>query len=166
MRHLLRVLATPLVALACLGWLELFRTAPGPRLSLVLPLREAGHADGVSVLLLLVVVLAGFAALAFVLPPTGSPLLGAGLRALGAAAVVLVVQAASLELVRQAVIGFQWSAAVRTPLPWLFAAGAGLATVLVAQARPAPARTDRAPRSEPGHETPTPAPTHEAAATP
>jgi hypothetical protein len=166
MRHLLRALSTPLVALACLGWLELFRTAPGPRLALVLPLREAGHADGVSVLLLLAVGLAGFAALAFVLPPTGSPLLGAGLRALGAAAVVLVAQAASLELVRQAVIGFQWWAAVRTPLPWLFAACAGLATILVAQARPAPARRERAPRSEPGHDAPAPAPTHEAAATP
>jgi hypothetical protein len=36
----------------------------------------------------------------------------------------------------------------------------------VAHARPVPARRERTPGSEPGHDAPAPAPTHEAAATP
>jgi hypothetical protein len=170
MRHVPRALLTPLVAIACVGWLELLRSAPGPRIGLVLPLREAGHADAVSAILLVVVVLAAFAALARVLPPTGSPVVGACLRAAGAAAVIIVIQAASIELVRQAVIGFDWTAALRSPLPWLVGIGAALATLLVAgmQAEPAPAiqppPQEAAPKPRPAHETPS-APQHEAAAT-
>jgi hypothetical protein len=159
MRLLVRALVTPLVALACVGWLELLRTAPGPRLGLVLPLREAGHADGVSIFVLFLVVGGGFALLARALPPTGSLVVSACLRAIGAGAVIVVAQASSIELVRQAVIGFDWSAAARSPLPWLFAIGAGLATVFVVVARPVPA-----PQGLPPHDTPRPS--HEAAATP
>ena len=58
-----------LAVLAGYGWLDLLRHLPGPHLPLVLPLRANGRGDDVSLLTVIVVFTATFAAIARVAPP-------------------------------------------------------------------------------------------------
>ncbi len=121
------VLALAVVA-AAYGWQDRLRGLPGPRLSLVLPLRDAGHQSAVPLVGMAVLWLLAFAAAARLARPR-RVLLSAGVRAALAFAAVLVLQAVSLQLVRQATVGFQWQAAAATAAPWLVAACAVVATV-------------------------------------
>jgi hypothetical protein len=137
MRRALSVLARTLLAvaigLAAYGWQDRVRDLPGPRVALALPLREAGHHGSAALLGLLVVWLAAFAVIARVAPPRHR--LRAGLLRAGlAGSAVLGLQAASLQVTRQATFGFDWPAAAATAAPWLVAACALAATALTPRA--------------------------------
>jgi hypothetical protein len=125
------VLAAPVGVVAALGLTDLARGAPGPAIALALPLRETGHADRVSA-----VAVAGASALVFALLAllldgrTPSPA-AAPVRAVAVLACALAVQAAALELVRQAASGFAWGAALRSAPPYVDALGALAATAVV-----------------------------------
>ena len=131
-RRALRVigelLAIPLGTAIALGLVDTLRGLPGPALALALPLRETGHDDRASF-----VVVAGASALVFGLVAG----LGGGrrqtpatalLRSAGVLVCALALQAVSLQLVRQASLGFEWAAAVRSAAPYVFALGALLGT--------------------------------------
>ena len=130
----LAVTGSVLGVLASAGLLDLLRGVPGPAVPLALPLREPGGADGASVLVVCLVPLA-LATLAAIVAPPARPYLGA----LGRAALVLVaaviVQAISLELVAQAVLGLALTPAVDSAPPWIMA-GATLIGSLVPRVRP------------------------------
>jgi hypothetical protein len=122
------ILAIPLGTAIALGLMDSLRGLPGPALALALPLRETGHDDRASFL-----VVVGASALVFGLvaglsggrrqtPAT------ALLRSAGVLVCALALQAVSLQLVRQASLGFEWAAAVRSGAPYLFALGAVLGT--------------------------------------
>ena len=133
-----RLLLVPLVA-AAYGWQDVLRGLPGPRVALVLPLREPSHQAGVPLLGLLAVWLLAFAIAARVVP----------VRVLGRApaalvrggitfAVLVVVQAVSLELVREATLGLDWGAALVSAAPAIAGACAVAGTFLATPARRPP----------------------------
>ena len=133
-----------LLIIAGLGLIDLARAIPGPRIPLVLPLRETGHADGVSFLALVAVWLGVFAVAALLAPARRSHVATIALARAGLAfAVLLPVQAVSVQLVRQASFGFDWSAAVGSPSIFIAAACAFVATLACTPARPGrmPARS-------------------------
>ena len=114
--------------MAAYGWQDRLRGLPGPRVPLVLPLRDAGHQSAVPLAGLALLWLLAFAAAARLARPQ-RVLLSAGVRAALAFAAVLALQAVSLQLVRQATVGFEWRAAAATAVPWLVAACAVVGTV-------------------------------------
>jgi hypothetical protein len=117
---------------AAYGAQDLVRSVPGPQVPLALPLRETGHAAGVPLVAFLALWLVAFALAARLAPPLRAhPALVVAVRALVALGAMLVVQAVSFELVRQATLGLDWRAAVASASPWLVAACATLATLLV-----------------------------------
>jgi hypothetical protein len=110
---------------ASIGLTDALRGLPGPSLALALPLRETGHDDRASLL-----VVAGCSALVFGLAARAlgaehrRPALGALARAAIVLAGALALQAVSLELVRQATLGLDWGAALRSPAPYASSLGA------------------------------------------
>ena len=104
---------------ASVGLTDALRGVPGPSLALALPLRETGHDDRASLL-----VVVGCSALLFGLAARAlggerpQPARGALVRAAVVLAGALTLQAVSLELVRQATLGFDWEAALRSPAPY------------------------------------------------
>jgi hypothetical protein len=144
-----RYLLPPLVLVAyaagvllAVGWLDVLRPGVGPLVPLALPLREAGHADGVGLVTVVVVGLS-LALLGGLLVRPRRPLVAAAARALAVLASALAVAALSIELVRQASLGFDWRAAFASAGPWLLAActfagtlGAWLAARSLSRERP------------------------------
>lgn len=125
LRLLAEAIAIPTGLVVALGLVDALRSLPGPGLALALPLRETGHDDRASV-----VVVAGAFALVFGL---ASATLDAGraprlwtvlLRGGGLLACALVLQAVSLQLVRQASLGLDWNGALASPAPYVSALGA------------------------------------------
>jgi hypothetical protein len=124
LQWLAELLAVPLGLAASLGLIDALRSLPGPGLALALPLRETGHDDRASVF-----VVVGAAALVFALAAALAPARGrcpsAGLaRSLAVLAGALVLEALSLQLVRQASVGLDWRAALGSPAPYACALGA------------------------------------------
>ena len=129
------------------GLLDLCRGAPGAPIALALPLRETGHADGVSWLALIAVWLLTFALASLVSPATRSRAVTlACLRAGLTLAILMVVQAVSVQLVRQATFGFDWATAASSPSVYIAAACAFVATLAFARVqapRTVPLSSDR-----------------------
>jgi len=129
-----------LAVLASYGWLDLLRHLPGPHLPLVLPLRANGGGDDVSVLTVIVVFAATFAAIARVAPPRPSRRTRAALLR-GALLVAFVLTVAALQqgFVEQSRPTLVWGTALSLAWPWLAAASAVGATLLAApRSRPRP----------------------------
>ena len=116
------------IMLASYGLIDLLRSVPGPPIKLVLPLRETGHADSVSLYVLVGVWLTAFAVAAFVAPTQRSWPWLAGGRTLLSLVVLIPAQALMVELVRQGSIGFDWAAAARSPSVGIAAVCALVAT--------------------------------------
>jgi hypothetical protein len=129
-----RRLLAALVILAAFGWVDRIGGLPGPRVGLALPLREPSHHAAVPLFGLLAVWTAAWAIAALVARPR-HVLLAAAVRGAVAFAVVLATQAASIEVVRQAVAGFAWRAALATSSPYVAAGCASAATLLAASQR-------------------------------
>ncbi len=130
-----RALFVPIVA-AAYGWQDRLRGLPGPRIALVLPLREPSHHAAVPLVSLLAIWLAAFA-IAAILVPVRCPPVAAVLRGLGTFGAVLVLQAVSLQLVRQATTGFDWHAALTSSIPFIAGSCAAVATLATAPRRSA-----------------------------
>lgn len=121
--------------LASIGLTDALRHLPGPGVALALPLRETGHDDRASLL-----VVAGCSAVVFGLASlalartAGHRLRGALVRGPVVLACALAVQALSLQLVRQASLGFDWDGALRSLGPFATTVGAvvGIATAQLA----------------------------------
>lgn len=127
-----RVLIIPITA-AAYGWQNHVRTLPGPRIALALPLQEPGHHASASILGVTAVWLAAFAIATAIAPPRRLPRpAGALLRGVVTFALMIVVQAVSLELVRQATLGFAWHAALTSATPYIAGACAAIATLAFA----------------------------------
>jgi hypothetical protein len=160
LRLLAQAVAVPLGLAASLGIIDLLRTLPGPGLALALPLRATGHADRASI-----VVVAGSSAVVFGLAalaldrPRPHPFRAPLLRAAALLGCALTLQAISLQLVRQASLGLDWSGALASPAPFVCALGAfmGCSAVAVAavssdrrrQPRPQERPVEGRPRAEP-----------------
>jgi hypothetical protein len=130
-----RLLLVPIVA-AAYGWQDRVRGLPGPRIGLTLPLHEPSHQASVPLLGLLAVWLAAFAIAAVVVPVRVVPRpLAALLRGVVTFAVICTLQAISLELVRQATMGFAWQAALTTAAPAIAGACAAVATLVATPRR-------------------------------
>lgn len=122
-----------LAVLASYGWLDLLRHLPGPHLPLVLPLRANGRGDDISLLTVIVVFTATFAAIARVAPPRPSRRTRAALlRGALLAAFAITVQALQQGIVEQTRPTFQWGSALSVAWPWLAAACAVLGTLVAA----------------------------------
>lgn len=136
MRTLVRILrgvACVLLWFAAYGWLDLLRHLPGPHLPLVLPLRANGGADDVSILTVLVVFGATFAAMARIAPPRPSHALRSSLvRGALVAGFAIVVGALQQGLVDQSQLGFAWSGTLSLAWPWIAAVCAAVATFVAA----------------------------------
>ena len=125
LRLLLEAAALAVCLPASIGLTDALRGLPGPSLALALPLRETGHDDRASLL-----VVVGCSALVFGLAARALGgehrhlWRGALVRAAVVLAGALALQAVSLELVRQATLGLDWEAALRSPAPYVTALGA------------------------------------------
>ncbi len=131
-----RALAIPLGVAASLGLVDALRSFPGPGIALALPLRETGHDDRASIVVAVAAFALVFGLAELVLDrPRGRPGLTLPLRALAILACALALQAMSLQLVRQATLGFDWSGALGSPAPFVCAFGAlcGIAAVRAAR---------------------------------
>lgn len=128
-RAVLLALAWGVAVLAALGLVARFRAVPGPRVGLSLPLQEAGHLDGASLIVIAISTLAVFGLLALLIrTPRDRILTDAAARSMLVLAWSLTIQAISLQLTRQASLGLDWAGAFRSPTPWIFATSAYLAT--------------------------------------
>jgi hypothetical protein len=126
-----RTLVSGIAVLAAYGWLDLLRRLPGPHLSLVLPLRANGGGDDVSVLTVVLVWSATFAAIARILPPAADALLRTiVVRAALLAVFVVTVVALQHGIVEQARPTFSWSRAIELAWSWIACACAALGTWL------------------------------------
>jgi hypothetical protein len=120
-----RAIAIPLGLAASLGIVDVLRGVPGPSLALALPLRETGHDDRASVLVVVLACALVFGLLALALEPARRPAPGiAVLEAIGVLVCALALQAVSLQLIRQATLGVDWRAAILSPAPYACALGA------------------------------------------
>ncbi len=134
-----RLLLVPIFA-AAYGWQDRLHGLPGPRSELALPLREPSHQAAVPLIGLVVVWLAAFAIAALVVPVRVLPRpLAALVRGLVTFASIAVLQAVSLQLVRQATMGFAWHAALTTALPFIAGICAAVATLVASPPRRGPA---------------------------
>ena len=77
------------------------------------------------------------------------PVLGALVRATVVLAVRLALQAVSLELVRQATLGFDWEAALRSPAPYVSAIGALVGIAAAGRAPSSDRRIRPGPKERP-----------------
>ena len=124
LRRFAEILAIPLGLVVALGLIDALRWVPGPELALALPLRETGHADGAAILVVGCVPAAVFGLLVALAPGHRPSVAAAVLRSAGVYACALALQAISLQLVRQASIGFDWHAAAGSTAPAVCALGA------------------------------------------
>lgn len=122
---LAEAVAIPAGLVASLGLIDALRSLPGPSLALVLPLRETGHADGASFAVVAIVFALVFGVAGLALDARRQVLLRTALvRSVALLACALVLQAVSLQLVRQASFGFDWNGALGSPAPWVGALSA------------------------------------------
>jgi hypothetical protein len=141
-----RALICAMAVLASYGWLDLLRHLPGPHLPLILPLRANGGGDDVSVLTVILVFTATFAAIARIAPPRERRRVRAAIvRAVALAAFLVTVVALQQGIVEQSRPTFSWEGSFWLAWPWLAAACAALGTLAVRQ----PARADLAMRKLP-----------------
>jgi hypothetical protein len=117
LRGIAGILAIPLGLIVSLGLIDALRWVPGPELALALPLRETGHADGAAILVVACVPVAVFGLIVALAPGHRPSPAAAVLRSAGVYACALVLQAISLQLVRQASFGFDWGAAAASAAP-------------------------------------------------
>ncbi|MDP9259619.1 MAG: hypothetical protein M3Q31_24135 [Actinomycetota bacterium] len=135
LRLFAEAIAVPGGLFVSLGLIDALRSLPGPGLALALPLRETGHDDRASVVVVAGVFALVFGLAAVTLEPARAPRLRTALlRSTALLACALVLQAVSLQLVRQASLGLDWRAAIGTPAPYVCALGAllGIAAVRLA----------------------------------
>jgi len=123
-RTLAEVLAVPLGVIVALGLMDMLRSLPGPAVALTLPLRETGHADGASAIVVVGVSALVFGLVSALADGRRQAPARAIARSLGVLACALALQAVSLQLVRQATLGFAWGAAGGSVSPYLCALGA------------------------------------------
>jgi hypothetical protein len=134
-----RLLLVPIFA-AAYGWQDRLRGVPGPRVALALPLREPSHQAAAPLIGLIAIWLAAFAIAALVVPVRVLPRsLAALLRGVVTFASIVALQALSIELVRQAAVGFAWHAALTTALPFIAGICAAVATLVASPPRRGPA---------------------------
>jgi hypothetical protein len=145
--RLLRALVCAVAVLAAYGWLDLLRHVPGPLLPLVLPLRANGRGDGVSLVTVLLVFGATFAAIARIAPPRLSRITRSALVR-SALLVVFTITVGALQqgIVEQSRPSFAWGSALSLAWPWLAAAAALCGTLAAAP------RARREPEPPPVHE--------------
>jgi hypothetical protein len=144
---LARTLAIPLGVAAALGLIDALRSLPGPGIALALPLRETGHGDRASVVVVIGAFALVFGLIACVLDPRPRRARRAALvQAAAVLACALALQALSLQLVLQASFGFDWPGALDSVAPFACALGA-LCGIAAAGALPS---SDR--RISPGQE--------------
>jgi hypothetical protein len=126
-----RAVASLVAVLAAYGWLDLMRHLPGPHLPLVLPLRANGGADDVSLVAVVLVFAATFAAIARIAPslPTRARRV-AVVRGLLLAAFLVTAVALQQGIVEQSRPTFAWGSALALAWPWLAAVSAALGTLL------------------------------------
>jgi hypothetical protein len=117
------------MVVAAYGWLDLLRHLPGPHLPLVLPLRGNGGGDDVSLLTVILVCVATFAAIARLLPTT-RVVRAAAVRAVLFGAFVIAVVALQQGFVEQSRPTFEWTSAGVLAWPWLGLACAAFGTWL------------------------------------
>ena len=139
LRLLLEAAALAVCLPASIGLTDALRGLPGPSLALALPLRETGHDDRASLL-----VVVGCSALVFGLAARA---LGGEHRHLWRGA--LALQAVSLELVRQATLGLDWETALRSPAPYASAIGALLGIAAAGRVPSSDRRTRPGPKERP-----------------
>jgi hypothetical protein len=129
------LIAIPAGLVVSLGLIDALRSLPGPGLPLALPLRETGHQDRASLAVVVVVFALVFGLVALALEwPHAHRLYVALARAAALLACALVLQAVSLQLVRQASLGLDWSAALGSAAPWVCALAALLGSALAGRA--------------------------------
>ena len=130
LHYLAEAIAVPAGLAASLGLIDALRSLPGPGLALALPLRETGHQDRASLAVVAMVFALVFGLAALELAPAPAhPLRGALVRATALLGCALVLQAVSLQLVRQASLGLDWSGALGSAAPFVCALGALLGGV-------------------------------------
>jgi hypothetical protein len=143
-----RTLLSGVIVVAAYGWLDVLRHLPGPHLPLVLPLRGNGGGDDVSLLTVIVVCTASFAAIARVAPPRRLAR-AAVLRAVLFGAFVIALVALQQGFVEQSRPSFEWASAIWLAWPWLAVACAALGTWAGAPSRREPSATaSAAPATE------------------
>jgi hypothetical protein len=132
------VLVCVVAVLASYGWLDLLRRLPGPHLSLVLPLRANGGGDDVSLVTVVLVYTATFAAIAYIARPReGRWMRAAIVRAVLLAAFLVTIVALQQGIVEQSTPTFSWQSSLLLAWPWLAAVCAALGTLAV-RPRPRP----------------------------
>jgi hypothetical protein len=124
-----RSLVAVVLVVAAYGWLDLLRHLPGPHLPLVLPLRGNGGGDDVSLVTVILVCAATFAAIARLLP-TVHIVRAAVVRAVLFGAFVIAVVALQQGFVEQSRPTFEWTGAAWLVWPWLAVACAAFGTWL------------------------------------
>jgi hypothetical protein len=129
LRAIAGIIAVPLGVIVALGLMDMLRGVPGPALALTLPLRETGHDDGASVFVVVIVSALVFALVSGLADGRRRAPATAIARSLGVLGCALALQAVSLQLVRQATVGFAWEAAAGSPAPYVCALGAVLGTL-------------------------------------
>ena len=150
LRLLLEAAAIPVGLIASIGLIDALRGLPGPSLALALPLRANGYHDRASL-----VVVAGASAVVFglVALALGSarrhPLSAALLRSAAVLGTALSVQAVSLQLVRQATLGLDWSGALSSPAPFVCALGALFGSWAASSAYSSDRRVQPGPKERP-----------------
>jgi hypothetical protein len=130
-----RLLLVPIFA-AAYGWQDRVRGLPGPRVALALPLREPSHQAAAPLVGLIAIWLAAFAIAALVVPVRVLPRSAAALlRGVVTFASIVALEGLSIQLVRQAAMGFAWHAALTTATPFVAGACATVATLVVTPRR-------------------------------
>jgi hypothetical protein len=124
-----RSLVAVVMVVAAYGWLDLLRHLPGPHLSLVLPLRGNGGGDDISLLTVVLVCVATFAAIAR-LVPTVHVVRAAVARAVLFGGFVIAAVALQQGFVEQSRPTFEWTSATWLVWPWLGVACAAFGTWL------------------------------------
>jgi hypothetical protein len=118
-------IAIPAGLASSLGLIDALRTLPGPSLALALPLRETGHDDRASIVVVALVFALVFGLAALALGARGPHAARtAVMRTAALLAGALILQAVSLQLVRQASLGLDWRGALGSPAPFVCALGA------------------------------------------
>ncbi len=124
-----RSLVAVVMVVAAYGWLDLLRHLPGPHLPLVLPLRGNGGGDDVSLVTVILVCVATFAAIARLLP-TVRVVRAAVVRAALFGGFLIAVVALQQGFVEQSRPTFEWTSALWLAWPWLGVACAAFGTWL------------------------------------
>jgi hypothetical protein len=150
LRRALQVIAIPCGLVASIGLTDALRGLPGPGVALALPLRQPGHQDRASVVVVAASSAVVFGLLALALGSARRHRLRAAV--LPAAAVfgcALTLQAVSLQLVRQASLGLDWTGALSSPAVFAWGLGAVLGIWVAGSASSSDRRIRPGPKERP-----------------